>query len=90
MTRLEGRKYLQPILFDAELSIYGGSYSGQKSYLAPFSRYLHIYAPNRDFMHIFNILTLAGPITFSWTYSDAEWSIYGGSSPGQKFVSRTV
>eukprot|EP00116_Pleurobrachia_bachei_P003168 sb/3463430/ len=66
----------------------GGRSPDKKSYLAPFSRYLHIYAPIRryihDLMHILNIYTSGGPRTFSWTYFDAEWSIYGGSFPGQK------
>eukprot|EP00116_Pleurobrachia_bachei_P017718 sb/3477980/ len=63
----------------------GGRPPDKKSYLAPFSRYLH-----HDFMHILNISTSGGPRKFPWTYFDAEWSIYRGSSPGQKFVSRTV
>ena len=68
----------------------GGRPRDKKSYLAPFSRYLHIYAQIHDLMHILNISTSNGPRTFSWTYFDAEESIYGGSSPGQKVVSRTV
>eukprot|EP00116_Pleurobrachia_bachei_P006964 sb/3467226/ len=68
----------------------GGRPPDKKSYLAPFSRYLHIYAPIHNLMHILNINTSGGPRTFSWTYIDSEWSIYGGSSPGQKVVSRTA
>ena len=68
----------------------GGRPADKKSYLAPFSRYLHIYAQIHDFMHIVNISTSAGPRKFLWSYFNAEWSIYGGSSPGQKVVSRTV
>ena len=68
----------------------GGRPPDKKSYLAPFSRYSHIYARIHDLMHILNIDTSAGPRMFSWSYLDVEWSIYGGSSPGQKVVSRTV
>ena len=68
----------------------GGRSPGKKSYLAPFSRYLHIYARSHDLMHILNIDTLAGPRMFSRSFLDVEWSIYGGSSPRQKVVSCTI
>ena len=60
----------------------GGRSPDKKSYLARFSRYLHIYACIHDLMHIRNIDTSAGPIMFFWSYLDVEWSIYGRSSPG--------
>ena len=50
----------------------GGRLPDKKSYLAPFSRYLHIYARIHDLMHILNIDTSAGPIIFSWSYLDVE------------------
>ena len=50
----------------------GGHPPDKKSYLAPFSRYLHIYAPIHDLMHILNIDTSAGPRMFSWAYSDVK------------------
>ena len=65
------RKFLWTY-FDAEWSIYGGRPPDKKSYLAPFSRYLHINAQVHDFMHILNISTSAGPRTFLWTYFDVE------------------
>ena len=68
----------------------GGLTRDKKSYLAPFSRYLHIYVQNYYFMHILNISTSAGHRTFSWTHFAVKWSIYGGSYSGQKVVSLTV
>ena len=50
----------------------GGRPQDKKSYLAPFSRYLHIYARIHDLMHILNIDTSAGPTMFSWVYSDVK------------------
>ena len=68
----------------------GGRPTDKKSYLAPFSRYLHIYGPIHDLMHNLNIDTSAGPRMYSWPYLDVKWLIYGGSSPGHKVVSFTV
>eukprot|EP00116_Pleurobrachia_bachei_P015208 sb/3475470/ len=68
----------------------GGLTPDKKLYLASFSHYLHIYVPNYDFMHILNISTSADPRTFSWTYFEAKWSIYGGYYSGQKVVSLMV
>ena len=50
----------------------GGRPPDKKSYLVPFSRYLHIYACSHDLMHILNIDTLAGPRMFSRSYLDVE------------------
>eukprot|EP00116_Pleurobrachia_bachei_P016187 sb/3476449/ len=90
-----GQKVLVLERFHGHISKQNGRFMGgltrdKKSYLAPFSRYLYIYEPNYDFMHMLNISTSAGPRTFPWTYFEAEWSIYGGSYSGQKVVSRTV
>eukprot|EP00116_Pleurobrachia_bachei_P018506 sb/3478768/ len=62
----------------------GGRPPDKKSYLVPFSCYLHIYAPIYDLMHILNIFISAGPRKFSWTCFDAKWSIYGGLTRDKK------
>ena len=50
----------------------GGRPPDKKSYLAPFSRYLNIYAHIHNLIHILNVDTWAGPRMFSWVYSDVK------------------
>eukprot|EP00116_Pleurobrachia_bachei_P016943 sb/3477205/ len=56
----------------------GGRPPDKKSYLAPFSRYLHIYVLIYDFTHILNISTSAGPRKFSRGMVDL-WGVLLGT-----------